>query len=109
MNEFIAIVLKTVRKANNLTQAELAEELGITPGHVGSLEQGKTKPSYDVMQVIVTKYDIDANLFFGRTQKDVKTIDENTIQYFQNLLSNVSERMWEYKRSVDKAYNEENE
>ena len=106
MSEHVAFVIKTVRNNFGLTQAELAEELGLTPGHIGSLEQGRANPSFGVIKDIIEKYNIDANLFFGKTQQDARSIDENTIQFFQNMLSNVSEQMGDYSRSVEQAFND---
>ena len=100
MDEHVAFVIRVVRKNNGLTQAELAEELGVTPGHVGSLEQGRAKPSYDIMKDIVDMYGIDANLFFGKTQQDAKSIYENVVQLTQNLLSEVRDQIGAYDKSV---------
>ena len=96
MSEHVAFVIKFIRESNKLTQAELAEELGVTPGHIGSLEQGRAKPSFDVMEDIINKFKIDANMFFGKTQQDVKTVHENLVQLTQNLLSEVSEKVGAY-------------
>ena len=106
MNDHISLVLKTVRKVNNLTQEEIAGEIGVSPGHIGSLEQGKANPSYEVMEKIVDKYDIDANLFFGRTQKNTKSINASTVKIMQNLLLEVNERMTTYARDIDEILTE---
>jgi len=96
MNEHVAFVIKIIRESNKLTQAELAEELGVTPGHIGSLEQGRAKPSFDIMESIIEKYKIDANMFFGKTQQDSKSIHETIVKLTQNLLSEVSEKVGAY-------------
>ena len=106
MSDHVALVIKIVRRNNGLTQAELAEELGVTPGHIGSLEQSRAKPSFEVMRDIVEKYNVDANLFFGKVQQDTRSIDEDTIQFFQSLLSKVSDQMGDYARSVEQAFSE---
>jgi len=107
MNEHVAFVIRTVRKVTGFTQAQLAEELEITPGHVASLEQGKANPSYGVMDRIISKYHIDANLFFGRPQKDAASIDVKEIETMQDLLSKVSEKLEAYGQFVRKPEEDE--
>jgi len=109
MDEHIAFVIKIVRKNNRLTQAELAEELGVTSGHIGSLEQGRAKPSYDIMRGITEKFGIDANLFFGRTQKDAKSVYENVVQLTENLLSEVRDQLGAFDQSVKDLSSEDAE
>ncbi|KAB2952386.1 helix-turn-helix domain-containing protein [Heliorestis acidaminivorans] len=41
----IATRLRTVREQSGLTQAELAEKAGVSPGLIGQLEQSKVQPS----------------------------------------------------------------
>jgi len=103
MNVNVAFVIKMVRKDKKLTQAELAEELGITPGHLGSLEQGRANPSYGIMKKIVVKYNIDANIFFGKTQQEAKPMHDYMAQFMKDKLSEVSEEINEYIRSINHA------
>lgn len=102
MREHVAVVVRTIRMGYNLTQAELAEELDVTPGHIGSLEQGRATPSYELMDKIITKYKIDANLFFGLTHQEALPIHEFAMKTMQNMLSAVSEHVREYNESVKK-------
>lgn len=41
--------LKELRKANNITQVQLAEMLGVSKGSVAMWETGKRMPSFDVL------------------------------------------------------------
>jgi len=109
MKEHIAIVIKTIRMSYGLTQAELAEELDVTPGHIGALEQGRATPSYELMEKIVIKYKIDANLFFGTTQQDASPTYELAKKTMENMLDAVSEHIREYDNSIRKLYIEESE
>jgi len=101
MNEQIALIFRTVRTSNKKTQADIAEMLGVSPGHIGLLEQGKAKPSYDVMEKMLTLFSIDANLFFGRTHRNTKSINASIITLTQNLLSEVNEQIQLYGDDVD--------
>jgi len=106
MNEQIALIFRTVRTANKMTQADIAEMLGVSPGHIGLLEQGKAKPSYDVMEKMLTLFSIDANLFFGRTHRNTKSINATIIELMQNLLSEVNEQIQTYGDDVDNILTE---
>jgi len=106
MNKQIALIFRTVRTANKMTQAEIAEMLGVSPGHIGLLEQGKAKPSYDVMDKMLTLFNVDANLFFGRTQRNTKSINATIIELMQNLLSEVNEQIQTYGDDVDNILTE---
>jgi transcriptional regulator with XRE-family HTH domain len=106
MNDYISFVIKLVRKEAGLTQEGLAVELDVSPAHIGLLEQGKSKPSYETMRKIVENYNIDANLFFGRTQQTAKSISASTVQIMQNLLTEVSEKVRDYGDDVDNILTE---
>jgi len=106
MNEQIALIFRTVRTSNKMTQAGIAEMLGVSPGHIGLLEQGKAKPSYDVMEKMLTLFSIDANLFFGRTHRNTKSINATIIELMQNLLSEVNEQIQTYGDDVDNILTE---
>ena len=60
-----ARAIKIIRLANNLTQSEFSEQIGVTPSFVGQLEQGKALPSFEVLNRIVERFTVDANIFFG--------------------------------------------
>ena len=60
-----ARAFRLIRSANNLTQNEFSEQIDVTPSFVGQIERGKAFPSYEVMNRIVEKFNVDANLFFG--------------------------------------------
>ncbi len=42
--------LKALRKGAHLTQTDLAQRLGVTPGHISKVEAGHTAPSPDLAQ-----------------------------------------------------------
>jgi len=71
MNKCIISAFKKVRKDNELTQAQLSEVLGVSAGHIGTIEQGKTRPSHELMEKIVELYGLDANLFFIKKGKPI--------------------------------------
>lgn len=98
MNDYVSLTLKTVRKTYNLTQEQFASEIGVTPGHIGTLEQGRGRPSHELMEKIIIKYNVDANMFFGRTQKGAMYEREKTLLLVENLLEGVNETIRSYGR-----------
>lgn len=39
--------IKHLREESKITQAELAKEIGVSPGNVGDWERGRAKPGFD--------------------------------------------------------------
>jgi len=109
MNKHISFVIKTIRKANNLTQEDLAAIIGVSPGHIGSLEQGKANPSYEVIEKFIEEFEVDANLFFGRIQNNAKSLNANSLQLVLNMLNGVTEQIITYGRDVEQGLLEINE
>lgn len=46
----IGIRIKTLRKSKKMTQAELAEKIGLTNNYVSSIERASSKPSIRVIK-----------------------------------------------------------
>ena len=61
--EKIGNKIKEIRKENHLTQAELAEKLGVTYQAVSKWENGKNIPDIEIMKQICKEYQIDINEF----------------------------------------------
>jgi transcriptional regulator with XRE-family HTH domain len=55
-------VIKSTRYAKQLTQCQLSEQLGITPGYLKAIENSGRKPSYDLFVKIVHELGISANV-----------------------------------------------
>jgi len=101
MSKHIANVIKNIRIAHGLTQEQLAEMIDRSPGHVGMLEQGRATPSYDVMEKLITEFDVDANLFFGGAPRDAESISMGIVQTVQNMPSQVQECLMLYAQIID--------
>lgn len=72
MTDYIAIGdrLRTARKALRLTQAQVAELLGLSPSFYGHIERGTRCPSFPTFKKICEILDIDAEyLIFGKARK----------------------------------------
>lgn len=51
--------IKELRKANNLTQAEFGERIGITFSSVSLLEKGKNNPSEQTIRAICSEFNVN--------------------------------------------------
>jgi len=101
MSKHIASIIKNIRLAHGLTQEKLAEVIDRSPGHVGMLEQGRATPSYEVMEKLINEFDVDANLFFGRTRREAESISTVIAQTVQNMPSEVQECLKLYAHVFD--------
>lgn len=58
--------LKELRKRKNLTQKELAEQIGIKRNSYSDWENGKTEPSYENLVMLADLFDVSLDWLFGR-------------------------------------------
>lgn len=66
--KFIGEKIKQFRKKSNLSQAELAEKVGLSDKHIGRIEAGKYLPSFCNFLNILEIYNIDISEF-GKNMK----------------------------------------
>lgn len=59
--------LKKIRKENNETQQEMADNLNVSQRTVANWEAGDRMPSYDVLIKIADKYNVSTDYLLGRT------------------------------------------
>ena len=62
-------VLKSLRKANGLTQDELAKILKISRSTIGMYENGSREPGYETLEAIADYFNVDIDYLLGRTNK----------------------------------------
>lgn len=55
----IGVLLKELRKEKNLTQAELAEKLGVSKRSISRWENGMTMPDFDLLIELADFYEVD--------------------------------------------------
>lgn len=79
-------VLKSLRKSNGLTQADLATALKISRSTIGMYESGSREPDFETMELIADYFNVDIDYLIGRTQKTTKIINtnENNHGYYLN-------------------------
>lgn len=59
------VTLKTLREQRGLSQAGLAQRLGVGQSAVGNWESGRSKPSNDMMAKIAAIFDVSVDYLYG--------------------------------------------
>ncbi len=59
-------VLKMLRTRLNLTQAELAKHLDLSPSSIAMYERGERAPSYEVLESIADFFNVNMDFLLGR-------------------------------------------
>ncbi|MBQ8262148.1 MAG: helix-turn-helix transcriptional regulator [Lachnospiraceae bacterium] len=62
--------LKTLRLKENLTQAMLAQKLGLTKSVISAYETGLRMPSYDVLIHIAKTFNVSTDFLLGIENKN---------------------------------------
>ena len=76
--------IKMLRENKNLTQSDLAKQLGITRSSVNAWEMGISVPSTQYIVELAQIFDISTDyLLNGLNEKQIKIIS-NLINYFKN-------------------------
>ncbi|WP_150284319.1 helix-turn-helix domain-containing protein [Rummeliibacillus sp. TYF-LIM-RU47] len=72
------VMLRTLRKRENMTQGELAEKLGITQGSLSHYERGEQFPEVPVLLKIGEFFDVSLDQLMYAVMKSAnEVIDEN--------------------------------
>jgi len=58
-------ILKGLRKQKGVTQIQLANALGVSPGNVGDWETGKSCPSYQALKGLADFFEVSADVLLG--------------------------------------------
>lgn len=64
-------ILKALRKQKSVTQIQLANALGVSPGNVGDWETGKSCPSYLALKGLADFFEVSADVLLG-----IRTVEE---------------------------------
>ena len=83
--------LKTLRLKHNMTQAQLAQKLGLTKSVISAYETGLRLPSYDILIHIAKIYHVSTDYLLGLERKeeiDLSGLSEEEIDIFLISLFN---------------------
>lgn len=92
--------LKQLRSENNLTQAQLADILGIAKTTLAAYEQGKSEPNITLLIKMANYFSVTIDYIVGKTNcsntdyqpiSDILSIDEKTIETLVLLSATTSQ------------------
>ena len=81
--------LKTLRLQNGLTQAQVAQKLGVTKSVISAYETGLRLPSYDILINISRIFKVSTDYLLGLEnirEIDLSGLTEEEIQALLNLI-----------------------
>lgn len=74
--------LKELRLKKGITQAELADLLGVSPSTIGMYEQGRREPDSSTVKWLAEYFGVSADILLGvQTDQKDKAIDETMALY----------------------------
>ena len=82
-------ILKTLRLKENMTQAQLAQKLGLTKSVISAYETGLRLPSYDILINIAKIYNVSTDYLLGLERKqelDLSGLSQEEIDALLNLI-----------------------
>ena len=87
--------LKTLRLRENMTQAQLAQNLGLTKSVISAYETGLRLPSYDVLIHISKIFKVSTDYLLGVESQqgiDLSGISEEEVTALKNLIKAMRNR-----------------
>lgn len=82
-------VLKTQRLKKNMTQAQLAQKLGVTKSVISAYETGLRLPSYDILIHIARIFNVSTDFLLGVENKqdvDLSGLSQEEINALMSLI-----------------------
>lgn len=76
-------IFKRLRTSSRLTQAEMAEKLGISRSTIGMYETGAREPDFETLEKIADFFNVDTDYLLGRTEK-TSILPETIDHYYLN-------------------------
>lgn len=58
-------ILKELRAKSGFSQAQLAKEVGVSPGNISDWETGKSKPGYSALAALTRVFGVSADYLLG--------------------------------------------
>lgn len=79
--------LKKARESKNMTQAQVAERLGVTCTTYQYYEYGKREPNHNILCKLADLFNVSTDYLLGRnTEKEPDTIEQLTEEFTLSLL-----------------------
>ena len=83
-------MLKYLRVRDNLSQAELADKLGVAKSTISMYEVGKREPDFETLEAIADYFNVDMNFLLGKdgSENDHYYLNDETREIAQEVFEN---------------------
>ena len=83
-------MLKYLRVRDNLSQAELADKLGVAKSTIIMYEVGKREPDFETLEAIADFFNVDMNFLLGKdgSENDHYYLNDETREIAQEVFEN---------------------
>ena len=83
-------MLKYLRVRDNLSQAELADKLGVAKSSISMYEVGKREPDFETLEAIADFFNVDMNFLLGKdgSENDHYYLNDETREIAQEVFEN---------------------
>lgn len=88
-------MLKYLRVRENLSQAELADKLGVAKSTISMYEVGKREPDFETLEAIADLFNVDMNFLLGKdgSENDRYYLNDETAKAAQEIFENKELRL----------------
>lgn len=83
-------MLKYLRNRENLSQAELANKLGVSKSTISMYEVGQREPDFEMLETIADLFNVDMNFLLGKDNESKETyyLNDETAKVAQEIFEN---------------------
>ena len=83
-------MLKYLRVRDNLSQAELADKLGVAKSTISMYEVGKREPDFETLEAIADFFNVDMNFLLGKdgSENDHYYLNDEAREIAQEVFEN---------------------
>lgn len=92
--------IKLIRKANNLTQSEFAEAIGISRGNLANIEIGKVTPTQLFINCVALTYNINKSWIIDENNNDLNELNGPS-NLIKSIVDNYEKLDDKYKKFVE--------
>lgn len=96
-------MLKYLRNRENLSQAELAEKLGVAKSTISMYEVGRREPDFETLEAIADFFNVDMNFLLGKdgSENDRYYLNDETAKAAQEMYDDPDMRsLFDMKRNM---------
>ena len=97
--------LTELRKSRGISQKELANYIDVSPSLVGMYEQGRRKPSFEILEAIADYFNVNIDTLYGKDEFDFPYYEDTDVsEYAQAIKDNPNLRiLFDASKDMSKA------